>query len=252
MKLSVGIITFNEEKIIGKTLNSLDGLADEVIIVDSYSSDKTVELATSYGAKVYSEEWKGFGPQKNSVLEKCKGEWILLIDADEEISVELKEKIIEIINDPKEEREVFDINRSSICFGKRLKHGGWSNQYATRLWKRGSVEVNNNLVHEEFITAKEKYRLKERINHYSYLTLEDYIWRFNRYTTLGAEEYYKRGKKATMFNILLNPIFKFIRMYFLRLGFLDGIEGLVIAIFSAMYTMTKYFKLREMIKDEER
>ena len=247
MKLSVGIITYNEERILGKTLEAVRELADEIIIVDSNSSDATIEIARSKGATVYTENWKGFGPQKNSVIDKCKGEWILLIDADEVISKELKETIKTII-DGKNKYEVYDINRCSVCFGKELKYGGWSNQYATRLWKKGSVKVSDNLVHEEFQTMSTKGKIKEKIYHHTYLTLSDYITRFDRYTTLGAEEYVKRGKKSSFFNIVINPFFKFIRMYIFRLGFLDGIEGLIIALFSGMYTMTKYFKLREMEK----
>ena len=250
MKLSVGLIVNNEERILGKTLDAIKDLADEIIIIDSGSTDSTIEIAKSKGAKVFLEEWKGFGPQKNSVIEKCSGEWILLIDADEVVSPELKEKIKEIIE--KNENKVYEINRCSVCFGKELKHGGWSNQYATRLWKKGSVKVSDNLVHEEFLTELPKEKIKEKIYHYTYLTLSDYIARFDRYTTLGAEEYLKRGKKASFFNIVINPFFKFIRMYIFRLGFLDGLEGLIIAIFSGMYTMTKYFKLRELERTQEK
>ena len=130
MKLSVGIITLNEEKIIGKTLKSVEEIADEIIIVDSNSSDKTIEIAKSFGAKVFTEAWKGFGPQKNSVIDKCSGEWILLIDADEELSESLVSKIKKIING-KTDYNVYKINRSSVCFGKRIKHGGWSHYSRT-------------------------------------------------------------------------------------------------------------------------
>ena len=245
VKLSVGIITFNEERIIAKTLESVKEIADEIIIVDSYSTDKTAEIAKNYGARVFFEEWKGFGPQKNSVIEKCNGEWILLIDADEELSSELKEKILKIIC--KENRaNVYRINRSSICFGKRIKYGGWSNQYAVRLWKKGFVKINDNFVHEEYLTKEKIENIKEYINHYSYLNLEDYLNKFNRYTTLGAEEYYKRDRKSNIFDIIVNPFLKFIKMYILRLGFLDGVEGLLLALLSANYTMVKYYKLLEM------
>ncbi|WP_319371496.1 glycosyltransferase family 2 protein [uncultured Ilyobacter sp.] len=248
MKLSVGIITFNEEKILPVTLEAAAKIADEIVIVDSNSSDRTVEIARSFGAKVYDEEWKGFGPQKNSVIEKCSGDWILLIDADEELSEDLIERLKDIKKGTYD-YEVYQINRCSVCFGKELKYGGWSNQYATRLWKNGSVEVSDNLVHEEYITKLEIGKIKEKINHYSYLTLKDYFDRFNRYTTLGAEEYYRRGKKSGTLKIVFNPMYKFFRMYFFRLGFLDGVEGFVIACTSSMYSMTKYFKLREMYKN---
>ena len=249
MKLSVGIITYNEERNLPKTLEAARKIADEIIIVDSHSTDGTVKMAESYGATVYSEDWKGFGPQKNSVIDKCQGEWILLIDADEELSDELVEKIKKII-DGKSEYDVYDINRCSVCFGKELKYGGWSKQYATRLWKRGTVRVSDSLVHEEFITESTKGKIPEKIYHYSYLTMHDYFERFNKYTTLGAQEYFKRGKKVSWFQIVFNPIFKFIRMYIIRLGFLDGIEGFTIASTSAMYSMIKYFKLREIYKND--
>ncbi len=248
MKLSVGIITFNEEKILGQTLESVKSIADEIVVVDSFSTDKTVEIAGGYDAKVFNEEWKGFGPQKNSVINKCTGEWILLIDADEVLSEELVDAIREILAG-KNEHDVYEINRCSVCFGKEIKHGGWSGQYATRLFKNGAVIVSDSLVHEEFITENKKGKLKEKIFHHTYITLEDYFKRFNRYTTLGALEYHRRGKKASWANIVFNPIYKFFRMYFLRLGFLDGIEGLLLAVVSANYSMVKYFKLREIWKN---
>ncbi|WP_300361038.1 glycosyltransferase family 2 protein [Fusobacterium sp.] len=248
MKLSVAMITLNEERILEKTLKSLKDIADEIIIVDSGSTDKTKEIALKYGAKFFQEKWKGYGLQRNSSIDKCTNEWILNIDADEEISEELSRKIKEI-KESETDKEVFEINFSSVCFGKKLKHGGWSNQYHIRLFKKDTGRFNTNEVHEEFLTEKKVYRLKEEIYHHSYISLEEYFTKFNRYTTEGAKEYYQRGKKASNFQIIFNPIFKFIRMYIIRLGFLDGIEGLMIASTSALYSMVKYFKLREMYKN---
>jgi len=161
------------------------------------------------------------------------------------------DKIKEILNG-KNEFDVYKINRSSICFGKRIKYGGWSNQYATRLWKKNSVKINNNLVHEDFLTEKFIGKIQEHINHHSYLSLSDYLIRFNRYTSLGAEEYYKKGKKTNIFGIIINPIFKFLRMYIIRLGFLDGVEGFLLAILSSNYTMVKYYKLLELYRKDEK
>lgn len=249
MELSVGIITFNEEKILGKTLESVKSIADEIVIVDSFSTDKTVEIASNYGARIFNEEWHGFGLQKNFVIDKCRGKWVLLIDADEVLSEELVKTIKKIL-DGNSNYDVYEINRCSVCFGKEIKYGGWSGQYATRLFKNGDVKVSESLVHEEFITEKKKGKLKEKIYHHTYITLEDYFKRFNRYTTLGALEYYKRGKHASWASIALNPVYKFFRMYFVRLGFLDGIEGLLLAVVSANYSMVKYFKLREIWKNK--
>ena len=124
MKLSVGIITYNEENRIGKTLDSVKEIADEIIVVDSESSDRTAEIAKAKGAEVFVEKWKGYGPQKNSVLEKCSGNWILLIDADEVVSIELKDKIKDIING-NSDSDVYKIKLRNICFGKEIKYGGW-------------------------------------------------------------------------------------------------------------------------------
>ena len=151
MKLSVGIITFNEENRIGKTLDSVREIADEIIVVDSGSNDRTVEIALAKGAKVFVEKWKGYGPQKNSVLKKCKGEWILLIDADEVISPQLKAKIKSIINNENPSGDVYKIKLRNIAFKKEIKFGGWDD-YVIRLWKNGKVKINSREVHEQYQT----------------------------------------------------------------------------------------------------
>lgn len=249
MGLSVSIITFNEEKNLGRTLESIKNIADEIIIVDSGSTDKTKEIALGYGAKIYDQKWLGYGGQRNLAIEKSTNKWILNIDADEEISLELNKKIEEIITEKTPSLDVYEINFSSVCFGKELKHGGWSGSYHIRLFKKEAGRFNLNMVHEKFETSKVVGKLKEKILHHSYINLEDYFIKFNRYTTEGALEYYKKNKKTSLFQIVLNPLYKFIRMYFLRLGFLDGIEGFLIAVVSSLYTMVKYFKLREIYRN---
>ncbi|MDO5089763.1 MAG: glycosyltransferase [Leptotrichiaceae bacterium] len=245
MKLSVGIITFNEENRIGKTLDSVKGIADEIIIVDSESSDRTVEIAEAKGAKVFVEKWKGYGPQKNSVLEKCKGEWILLIDADEVISSGLKKKIGKIIEE-NNETDVYKIKLRNICFGKEIKYGGWDD-YVIRLWKNGKVKIDSREVHEKYEIEKESKvgKINEIIIHYTYDTIEKFLEKLNRYTTQSAVQYTKEEKKAGILKIYFKMLFRFIRMYILQLGFLDGYEGYLLAKYSSIYTMTKYTKLRE-------
>ena len=249
MKLSVAMIIMNEEKNLDRTLKSVADFADEIVIVDSGSTDRTEEIAKKYGAKFFVESWKGYGGQRNSAIDKACGEWILNIDADEEISPQLQEKIKEIKNS-NDEKSVYNINFTSVCFGKKIKHGGWSNSYHIRLFKKSAGRFNDNKVHESFQTQEKIYTLKEDIYHHSYLTLGDYFTKFNRYTTEGALEYYKRGKKCNIFQIVINPIFKFIRMYLIRLGFLDGKEGFLLACTSSLYTMVKYYKLHEIYKNK--
>lgn len=249
MTLTVSIITLNEEKNLARTLESVKKFADEIVIVDSGSTDKTEEIAKSFNAKFYFQKWLGYGPQRNKAIELASSEWVLNIDADEEISEELAKKIVDIKDDKNDKIDVFKINFMSVCFGKKIKHGGWSNSYRIRLFKKNSGRFNENNVHEEFITNSHIGKINEYILHHSYSDLEDYFTKFNKYTTLGAIEYYKKNKKANLVSIVLNPIYKFIRMYFFRLGFLDGLEGFILAITSSLYTMVKYYKLKEIYRN---
>ncbi len=250
MTLSVAIITLNEEKNLGRTLESVKEFADEIIIVDSGSTDKTEKIAKQYGAKFYYQKWLGFGAQRNKAIEYSTSDWILNIDADEEISSKLKEKIIEIKDNSKSLGEVFEINFMSICFEKKIKYGGWSNTYRIRLFKKNAGRFDEKNVHEEFQTNLKISKIDEYIYHHSYSDLEDYFNKFNKYTTLGAIEYYQKNKKSNIFQIILNPFYKFIRMYIFRLGFLDGLEGFLLAVTSSLYTMVKYYKLREIYKNK--
>mgnify|MGYP000035979056 FL=1 len=248
MKLSAAIMTFNEERNLERTLKALADICGEIVIVDSGSTDKTKEIAEKYEARFIYQPWLGYGKQRNAAIDNCSGKWILAVDADEELSPELKQKITEIING-NEDKKVYEINRLSVCFGKKIKHGGWGTSYAVRLFLKTAGRFNDNTVHESFVTQEEIFKIKENIYHHSYLTLEDYFSKFNRYTTEGALEYYKKGKKASIGQVVFNPMYKFIRMYIIRLGFLDGIEGFLLASTSSMYSMVKYFKLREIYKN---
>lgn len=245
MKLSVGIITKNEELNLPRTLDAIKNIADEIIIVDSGSTDNTESIAQSFGAKFYDEEWKGYGKQKNSVLDKCKGDWILLIDADEVVSDKLSLQIENIINGD-HKYDVYKLNRCSICFGKEIKYGGWSNEYIERLWKNGAVKVSESDVHETYITKHGTGKLKGKLLHYTYSSLEAYFNTFNRYTSLMSVNYHKRSKRSKIVQFTIKPGFAFFKMYILKLGFLDGIEGLLLARLASIYVMTKYYKLKEL------
>lgn len=246
MGLSVGIITYNEEKNILKVIKAVEKIADEIIIVDSNSTDNTVDLVKKNGAQVFVESWKGYGPQKNSVIEKCNQDWILLIDADEIVSEKLGERIFEIINS-KPEFEVYEVNFTAVCFGKIIKHGGWSNHYRIRLFKNGSGKYNDKEVHEGFITNENVAKLKEKIFHYTYDSLDDYFQKFSRYTSEASNQLTKEGKTISIFETYLRSSFKFFKMYILQLGFLDGYEGYLLSRLSSMYVLIKYSKLREKI-----
>ena len=183
MTLTVSIITLNEEKNLERTLKSVQDFADEIVIVDSGSTDKTEEIAKKFGAKFVYQEWLGYGAQRNKAIDLATSDWVLNIDADEEISPELAKRIKAIKENSR--YKVYKINFMSVCFNKKIKHGGWSNSYRIRLFRKDSGRFNENSVHEEFKTTQEIAKLHKYIYHHTYSDLADYFDRFNKYTTLG-------------------------------------------------------------------
>ncbi|MDV7699134.1 glycosyltransferase family 2 protein [Chryseobacterium soli] len=247
MKLSVAIITFNEERILEKTLSSIEDLADEIIIVDSYSSDRTETICKRFSKlKFIQQKFLGFGRQKNYAISLCTSEWILFLDADEIPDEAAKDSIRKIISDEHQKCFVYDIRFNNIFLGKALKYGGWGNTRRERFFKKGYGKYSEDIVHEEFITTEKKCRLNGRINHYTYKDIHHHIEKSNKYTSMMAEKMYRNGKKATVAKILFKPLYQFIKSYFLRLGFLDGLVGYYAAFTAAFYTFLKYKKLHEI------
>lgn len=247
MKLSVAIITFNEERILEKTLSSIEDLADEIIIVDSYSTDRTETICKGFSKlKFIQQKFPGFGRQKNYAISLCTSEWILFLDADEIPDETAKDSIRKIISDEHQKCFVYDIRFNNIFLGKALKYGGWGNTRRERFFKKGYGKYSEDIVHEEFITTEKKCRLNGRINHYTYKDIHHHIEKSNKYTSMMAEKMYRNGKKATVAKILFKPLYQFIKSYFLRLGFLDGLVGYYAAFTAAFYTFLKYKKLHEI------
>lgn len=258
MQLSVVIITFNEEANIGRTLASVQPLvADcrgEIIVVDSGSTDRTIEIAKSFGARVFIEEWKGFAAQKNSAIDKATGEWILSLDADEEVSDGLKLEIEEICRGPAKDgfgsEDGYWIKRNNFFLGSPQRHGGFWPDPKLRMFRRGMGSVEDRSVHETFVVRGRLGRLYYPLNHHSYPTLSDYIEHMNRYSSLGAEMVVAKGTVRFSFaNIVLRPMFTFIYNYFFRLGFLDGREGLLLHLYHAVYVSWKYAKAWELSRN---
>ncbi|WP_411811883.1 glycosyltransferase family 2 protein [Chryseobacterium scophthalmum] len=249
MKLSVAIITFNEERIIEKNLNSVHDLADEIIIVDSFSKDCTEEICSKFPkVKFIQQKFLGFGKQKNFAIEQCQSEWILFLDSDEIPDEEVKKSIKKIISEPQPEFNVYDVEFNNIFLGETLKYGGWGNIKRERLFRKGHGKYSEDIVHESFITTENKGKLKGKINHYTYKDIYHHIEKSNKYTSMMAEKMYKNGKKSNIFKILFKPMFQFFKSYFLRLGFLDGLVGYYAAATAAFYTFLKYKKLHEIHK----
>lgn len=271
MLLSVVIITFNEEANLGRTLASVLPLVSdgkgEIIVVDSGSTDRTVEIARSHGAKVFVEEWKGYAAQKNSGIDRACGDWILSLDGDEEVDAELRKELIGQRDDelpsapaewcltmhsgnldyPKDAPIGFLIRRKNYFLGRWMKHGGFWPDSKLRLFRRSAGRFEDRAVHEDIrVDGPTRLIPHGALIHHSYPTLSDYIDHMNRYSSLGAEMVVAKGKVGFNFiNIALRPLFTFIYNYLVRFGFLDGREGLLLHLYHAVYVSWKYAKVWE-------
>jgi glycosyltransferase involved in cell wall biosynthesis len=262
VKLSVVLITHNEESDLARTLESVRPLVcdgqGEIIIVDSGSTDRTVEIARSFGAKVFTEPWKGFAAQKNSAIGKATGEWVLSLDADEELDKQLQQALG---NTPKDwlgvkgNRDLAGIwiDRKNHFLGRWIKHGGFWPDPKLRLFRRGRGRFELRAVHETVQVAGHTATLKQgAILHHSYPTLPDYIDHMNRYSSLGAEMIVDDGRTGfSLLNIVIRPWLSFVYNYFFRLGFLDGREGLLLHLYHAVYVSWKYAKAWELARSRK-
>lgn len=252
MTLSVCIITLNEEANIARTLQSVKGIADEVIVVDSGSTDATVSLAQKSGARVFAEPWKGFAAQKNSALAKATSDWILSLDADEEVSPDLAASVAAVVSSPNPEFTGYTINRRNLYFGKWIKRCGYYPDPKLRLVRRGAAEFELRAVHEDMKMSVTTGHLKGDLIHHAYPTLESFIDHANHYSSLGAGMVVSEKRVGFSFiNIVLRPMVRFIYSYFFRLGFLDGKEGLLVLMNHAAYVSWKYAKAWEMSRSSE-
>lgn len=254
MTLSVVIITHNEEANIARTLESVKALVaegkGEIIVVDSGSTDRTVEIAKSYGAKVFIEEWKGYAAQKNSAIDKATGDWILSLDADEEISLGLANEIAKTLANKNPGEEGYWLHRKNHFLGRWIRHGGFWPDPKLRLFRRGAGQFEDRAVHEDIQLRGRVGTLGNALIHHSYPTLSDYIDHMNRYSSLGAEMVVAKGKVGfSVINIVLRPLFTFIYNYFFRLGFRDGREGLLLHLYHAVYVSWKYAKAWELSRE---
>jgi len=281
MNLSIVIITFNEEANLGRTLASVQPVvADgkgEIIVVDSGSTDHSVEIAKSFGAKVFVEEWKGFAAQKNSAIDKATGDWILSLDADEELDSPLQRALHELLDSlarlsavgnragnpppslpatseagaiPHADFDGLLIPRKNEFLGRWIRHGGFWPDPKLRLFRRGRGKFEDRAVHEDVhVDGVTRQIQSGALLHHSYPTLSDYIEHMNRYSSLGAEMVVAKcsGKvRFSVINIVLRPMATFVYNYFFRLGFLDGREGLLLHLYHAVYVSWKYAKAWEL------
>lgn len=238
--LSVILITKNEIKNIQACLESIKW-ADEIIVVDSGSTDGTQAVCQQFGCKLVHADWQGFGIQKQRALDLASHDWVLSIDADERVSDELKQEILGAIQ--QSEVDAYELPRSSSYCGKFIKHSGWTPDYVLRLFKREKAQFTEDLVHERIVVQGDIERLTNPLIHYSFDNLEQVLSKVDQYSTLAAQQMYDRGKRSTIGKALLRGFWAFIRTYFLRRGVLDGKHGLMLAISNAEGTYYKYAKL---------
>jgi glycosyltransferase involved in cell wall biosynthesis len=245
LSLSVVIITFNEESNLARTLASV-AWADEIVIVDSGSTDRTREVAESFHAKLCVEPWKGFAAQKNSALARATCDWILSLDADEEVDPALADQIRAVLsaNPPV---AGFWIPRKNFFLGRWIRHGGYYPDRKLRLFRRGTGKFEERLVHEDLRVDGTTALLHHDLLHHAYPTIENYLEHMNRYSSLGAEMAVAKGMRGFSFvDILVRPWLTFLYNYFMRLGFLDGREGLLLHLYHAQYVSWKYAKAWEL------
>ncbi len=241
MTLSVIVIAKNEEAAIGDCLRSV-AWADERIVLDGGSTDATVAVAGALGARVeVASDWPGFGPQKNRALALATGDWVLSLDADEQVSAALRAEIEAAMRAP--DAAVYRMPRASRYCGRTLRHGGWWPDYVIRLFRRGEARFSDDLVHERLISAQKVGTLTQPLLHDTYANLEETLDKANRYSTLGAQQAFERGERAGLLKALGHGFWAFFRTYVLRRGFLDGGQGLLLAVSNAHTTFYRYAKL---------
>lgn len=245
--LSVSIITFNEEKNIARCLDSVKDIANEIVVIDSLSTDNTENICKQYGVKFFKQKFLGYIEQKNYALEHCKNTYVLCLDADECLSLEL----IQSIKQAKQNGFKYDsytMNRCSNYCGKWIKHGSWYPDKKLRLLNKQKGKWGGVNPHDKIeMQANSSHSfLQGDILHYSYNNVEEVLAQNNKFTAIQAQAMLQQGKRSNMFKLIINPFIAFVNGYIFKLGFLDGIDGFFIARTVAYHTMVKYYKLMKL------
>lgn len=244
IKISATIITLNEEKNIGRCLESLQGLADEVVVVDSFSSDKTKEICLSYGAKFIEQKFLGYRDQKNLAQNMAQYDYVLSLDADEVISSELRAEILRVKN--QFEHNGYEFSRLTNYNGNWIRHCGWYPDKKIRLVKKDKGRWGGENIHEGMVVDGPVSLLKGDLLHYSYDSISAHVIQANKFSTMEAIAHYNKGKRATLAKLVTRAPLQFFKDYFLKLGILDGRYGFVICFINAMYVLLKYAKMMDL------
>ncbi|MEN0058814.1 MAG: glycosyltransferase family 2 protein [Bdellovibrio sp.] len=243
LPLSLVIITLNEEAHIERCIRSVP-FAGDVVVVDSFSTDRTVEIAEKCGARVLQEAWRGFGPQKAFATEQARHPWVLCLDADEALSPELAAEILENFQNLDPEAGYL-VPRKSYHLGRWISHGGWYPDYQLRLFNKEKSHWNSAALHEK-VEVRRKRKMRRDLQHWVFDNLSDQVLTNDRYSSLGAQQWAGEGKRFYLFKLLVKPPTKFVETYFFKAGFRDGLPGFIIAVGAAYSIFLKWAKLWEM------
>lgn len=246
-KITAIIPTYNEENNIMDCLESVKW-ADEVLVVDSFSNDKTLEIAKKYTDRIIQHEYINSATQKNWAIPQARYEWVLIVDADERVAEDLRDEIEGVLSKSSDDINGYYIPRKNFFLGKEIRHSGWEFQHDLnlRLFKRDFGRYENKKVHADIIIEGKKGKIKSPFLHYSYRTIAQYLKKLERYTNWAALDVAKVEKRIGWHQLVFRPIGTFIKMFLLKLGFLDGIHGLILALFSSYYVYIKYVKAWEI------
>jgi glycosyltransferase involved in cell wall biosynthesis len=250
VSLSVVVITKNEEAVIRRCLQSV-AWADQIVVVDSGSSDRTLDICRELGAKVYATaDWPGPGPQRNRAIDRSNGEWVLALDADEWVSDELRREIEDVMRAPGVSVAFRIPRRSSYC-GRYMRHSGWWPDYVSRLFKRGGARFGGGIVHDHLVVDGSLGTLQHNLMHEAFVDLEEVLDKVNSYSTWGARALAEKGKRSGIASAIGHGLWTFFRTYLLKAGFLDGRLGFVLAVSNAEGAYYKYLKLMLLTKHEK-
>ncbi len=247
--LSVIIITKNEEHNISDCLHSVRW-AKDIVIVDAESKDATVEKAKQYTHKIFIKPWLGFAEAKTFAVQHTECDWVLWLDADERVTEELAQEIQQLLQEKIISYNSYFVARRAYFLGRWIKHSGWYPGRVVRLFHKNYAAFNSAAVHEGLEIKGESGILRNDLLHFTDPNLHHYFEKFNRYTTLASQELFSQKRKFRLVDLLLRPSWLFCKMYIIKLGFLDGIQGFILAIISSVYVFTKYAKLWEQWKNK--
>jgi glycosyltransferase involved in cell wall biosynthesis len=248
VKISATIITLNEEVNLDRCLSSLKDVVDEIIVVDSGSQDRTLEIAANFGARIFTRVWTNYSEQKNFAASQAHSDWILSIDADECLGPELKGEITSL-KSAVAKADAYQFPRMAFYLGRWIRHSGWYPDYKVRLYRKNKACWQGSFVHESLGVNGTIALLKGNLLHYTCDSLSEHLARLDRYTSLAARELHARGKSGGFPRLLFSPVLTFVKTFFFQSGFRDGAHGYFIACLASFYNFIKYAKLRELEKN---